>query len=425
MGPAVSPVRPAAGAPAGLPGNGTGGRTAPLALAASGDFLGLLAAVLAGLLRPVGEAADPEKAASAPGGGEAPALVRGLNLAGNLPTPRPAGADGDLPAGEAAGPAPQAVGFTGLRPRRPTPEAVPARPEASGRALPGDPGTPRPVQADQGPGRPPARGQVPAEFKGPGSDGIPANGRAEPGPAGASGSGGEAASASPTPPTVSGASVPPAKPPMGPARPVVSPAAGRGEVPDRPGRPEAEPPVGERPAALPGLGGTFVPRPEGRAPAADGPTAPAPTPGALAEQAGVLAARLGREGSGQAVFWLRLEPPELGRVELKIRLRPEGSFEVELRPRTAAAYNLLAGALDGLKEALAGRGMVLAGLAVFDPWGGVHDREPRGGRGRALRPPGGADAGGKAALVPAVGVPAGSEPEAVGPTPGRFIDRKA
>ena len=412
--------------PPGPPGSKTGPQVPP----ATGDFLGLLAAVLAGLLGPADEAPSPGDGGWEPGGAVPPwpldsgpgdgKLMLGTGRVGSETTAAtgPAAAAGEKPtvvfAGDrmASQPSGRAVQ---------TPPADPAEAGAEGVSLrPADNADFQGIQAGaedfglRSPGLPqagnepasalpaapapmPVSGGNPVGFKDPESAGIP---RADPHLSGRTND--APVHPRPAPADMPQAAVsPPAGPPPG-GEPAMRSGAELSQLLQ---------PVAERLGAVAGSAGAFTPRSEGPTPAA--------SPGALAEQASVLAARLVREGPGQTVFWLHLEPPELGRVELKVRLRPEGSFEVELRPQTAAAYNLLAGALDGLKEALAGRGMTLAGLAVFDPWGGIHDRESRGGRGRGvLRPP--APPG---ALASAVGVPAGPEPEAVGP--GRLIDRKA
>lgn len=144
------------------------------------------------------------------------------------------------------------------------------------------------------------------------------------------------------------------------------------------------------------------------------------------EQTIVSAARLIREGAPfqSSVFWVTLEPPELGRVELRVRLRPSpgpGVLEVDLRPQTTAGYNLLAGTLDGLKESLQGRGIVLAGLNLLDPRSGSTASE--GGSQGGTRPRSGGGTGGTA-TPPVPAAPSGSGAEAAVPA-GRFIDRKA
>ncbi len=394
----------------------------PQAPPATGDFLGLLAAVIAGLLGPAGEAPGPADGGWVPGGATPPWPPASGPAAGGR-----AGPEATLEAGGATSAEPPPV----VDARKPT--VVPAdRPSGrAGQTPPANPPPARPGAARLSPAggsRPESGGRLvlaeaavmpaggadapvavqegsPPGFKDPESASIPGTDRLFPGRT-------EDLPARPHPaPGDMPRAVQTVSSPAGPDRPAPRPAGGEPVGQSRSELPQVPQPLAERLAAVPGAAGSFIARPEGPTPAA--------SPGVLAEQAAVLAARLVREGPGQAVFWLLLEPPELGRVELKVRLRPEGSFEVELRPQTPAAYNLLAGALEGLREALAGRGMTLAGLTVFDPWGGVHDREPRGGRGRGpIRPP--APAG---ALASAVGVPAGPEPEAVGP--GRLIDRKA
>ena len=119
-------------------------------------------------------------------------------------------------------------------------------------------------------------------------------------------------------------------------------------------------------------------------------------------------------------MWVVLEPPELGRVELRVRLtrpaadRPDGALEVDLKPETAAGYNLLAGTLEGLKESLQSRGLVLAGLNLFDPQGG-------GSRRQARPQPGGLPA----RVVGPHPVGVRSDPaEDVDRAAGRLIDRK-
>lgn len=411
-----------------------GGRMGPQAPTAAGDFLGLLAAIIAGLLGPAGEAPDPGDGDWAPGGTSPPwPLALGPTAggragpeatleAGSTPSagPPPAGAAGkptvvsakdrtaDRPSGRAgqtmpANPPPaDAEGISPGAARLPA--AGGGRPESGGRLASPELAVGPAGGADASvPAWVPVREGRPLGFKDPESAGIPGTDRFFPGRT-------EDLPARPHPvPADMLRAAATVSPPAGPDSPAPQPAGGEPVGQSRFELFQVSQPLAERLAAAPGPAGSFITRPEG----------PAASSGALAEQAAVLAARLVREGPGQAVFWLRLEPPELGRVELKVRLRPEGSFEVELRPQTPTAYNLLAGALEGLKEVLAGRGMTLAGLTVFDPWGGVHDREPRGGRGRSpLKPP--APAG---ALASAVGVSAGPEPEAVGP--GRLIDRKA
>lgn len=398
----------------------------PQAPPATGDFLGLLAAVIAGLLGPVGEAPGPADGGWVPGGATPPWPPASGPAAGGRAGPEATFEVGGAPS---AGPPPAvaagkptvvpAKDRTADRPSGRTSETPPAnpppaatedispgaarlppaggsRPESGGRSVPAEAAV-RPAGGADAPV--PLQEGRPLGFKDPESAGIPGTDRLFPGRT-------EDLPARPHP---TPAEMPRAAK-AGPDSPAPQPAGREPAGPSRSELPQVPQPLAERLAAVPGAAGSFIARPEGPTPTAG--------PGALAEQAAVLAARLVREGPSQAVFWLRLEPPELGRVELKVRLRPEGSFEVELRPQTPAAYNLLAGALEGLREALAGRGMTLAGLTVFDPWGGVHDREPRS-RGRGpIRPP--APPG---ALASAVGVPAGPEPEAVGP--GRLIDRKA
>lgn len=121
------------------------------------------------------------------------------------------------------------------------------------------------------------------------------------------------------------------------------------------------------------------------------------------------------------VFQVVLDPPELGRVELRVRLtrpaadRPDGALEVDLKPETATAYNLLAGTLEGLKESLQNRGLILAGLNLFDPQGGGFRRQAR------------PQPGGSPARVVGTGsavVPLSDPTENVDRAAGRLIDRK-
>lgn len=216
-----------------------------------------------------------------------------------------------------------------------------------------------------------------------------------------------------------------------------SPAADGGDAT----LPGATSPAGsETPSRQPGSSAT-LPAAAVDAPAADGvlpglPLAGGPFPpvsqfmgphgpGTAIEQGVVSAAHLVREGghpqAQPAVLWVVLDPPELGRVELRIRLtrpaadRPDGALEVDLKPETAAGYNLLAGTLEGLKESLQSRGLVLAGLNLFDPQGG--------GSRRQARP----QPGGSPARVLGTGSAVGplSDPtENVDRAAGRLIDRK-
>ncbi len=121
---------------------------------------------------------------------------------------------------------------------------------------------------------------------------------------------------------------------------------------------------------------TAHPAPHGVGPAAaqlHGPadgvqTAPAVRPSSapanLPEVTGQIVHRASLMAVGEAaVFSLHLEPPELGRLKVKLSLGQDG-LAVELNPSTPHAQQALGATVTELRDALAARGLAVASLTV-------------------------------------------------------------